>query len=152
MITTLEVKVPCQDDPDGWFSESPSMIALSKALCQECPIKDKCLTRALENQENFGIWGGEDFNRRSYAKSTKLCRKGLHPKDGPGKCKDCVKASPSYKKNNSHNKYRKSRVSNFLGKECINHHLLTPESTTLTKQKKLLCKACIKGRFQKRMS
>ena len=30
----------------------------AKALCAECPIKERCLEEALNDNEVFGVWGG----------------------------------------------------------------------------------------------
>ncbi|MGW6447235.1 WhiB family transcriptional regulator [Lentzea sp. NPDC055074] len=32
--------------------------AAAKAICQRCPVMQKCREHALEVQETFGIWGG----------------------------------------------------------------------------------------------
>ena len=157
MITALELAdlLPCRKEPDSWFYESDNSIARAKASCQGCPIKTRCFSLAVENREVHGVWGGEDFNNRKYEPEQKRCRKGVHPKPNPGKCKSCsaewAKANPgSQDKKKARNKKR-SRASNFIGKPCVNHHLLTEENTTLTKQGKLLCKKCIVGRFTRRM-
>lgn len=31
------------------------------ALCKVCPVADKCLQYAQDNNEQFGIWGGVVF-------------------------------------------------------------------------------------------
>lgn len=56
----LDRELPCwTEDPDLWFSESPSELERAKALCADCPIKTQCLTGALERREPWGVWGGE---------------------------------------------------------------------------------------------
>lgn len=30
----------------------------AKNLCAGCPVRDECLSYALENDEQYGIWGG----------------------------------------------------------------------------------------------
>lgn len=30
----------------------------AKSICGRCPVKDSCLTEALDRGEGFGIWGG----------------------------------------------------------------------------------------------
>lgn len=37
----------------------------AKAICQGCPVRFECLTAALDNGEQFGVWGGLDANERS---------------------------------------------------------------------------------------
>jgi len=41
-----------------FFSESPKRIAKAKAICATCPAISKCLDYALENEIEFGIFGG----------------------------------------------------------------------------------------------
>lgn len=52
----------CQEvDPDLWFPESGGenfQYRMAKKFCAPCPVKTECLTLALENNEQFGIWGG----------------------------------------------------------------------------------------------
>jgi len=39
-------------------------IAAAKATCAVCPIRQQCLDVALDNGENFGIWGGTTADER----------------------------------------------------------------------------------------
>ncbi|WP_166903772.1 WhiB family transcriptional regulator [Mycobacterium sp. DL440] len=56
--------VPCHiGNPDLWFAESPVDLEQAKALCADCPIRNACLTAALERQEPWGVWGGEILDR-----------------------------------------------------------------------------------------
>lgn len=50
-----------------------SKTAEAKALCSGCPVREKCLTWALENREPHGIWGGLTERER---------RQLLHRMDG----------------------------------------------------------------------
>lgn len=54
----------CRDidrtDLDRWFfapSNDTAAAEKAKAVCQFCPVKDKCLEYALERPD-VGIWGG----------------------------------------------------------------------------------------------
>ena len=54
--------LPCRlVDPDLFFAESPADVEAAKALCMECPIRQRCLAGALERREPWGVWGGELF-------------------------------------------------------------------------------------------
>ncbi|RDH77591.1 WhiB family transcriptional regulator [Mycolicibacterium moriokaense] len=56
--------VPCHvGDPDLWFAESPVDLERAKALCADCPIRQECLTAALDRCEPWGVWGGEIIDR-----------------------------------------------------------------------------------------
>jgi WhiB family redox-sensing transcriptional regulator len=54
--------MPCTDeDPELFFAESPSDIELAKLICGPCPLRDECLTGALDRREPHGVWGGQLF-------------------------------------------------------------------------------------------
>lgn len=56
--------LPCHSgNPDLWFAEAPADLERAKLLCGPCPIRDACLTGALEREEPWGVWGGEIFER-----------------------------------------------------------------------------------------
>ncbi|MFC7549462.1 WhiB family transcriptional regulator [Plantactinospora sp. GCM10030261] len=60
----LEANLPCRKfDPDLWFSDSPAELELAKSLCGDCPLRQECLTGAVERAEPWGVWGGEIFER-----------------------------------------------------------------------------------------
>ncbi len=42
-----------------FFSEDLGDIARAKAICANCPVKERCLSAALERHEPWGVWGGE---------------------------------------------------------------------------------------------
>jgi WhiB family transcriptional regulator, redox-sensing transcriptional regulator len=56
-------QLPCTEDPDLFFAESPDDVECAKELCQGCPARMACLTGALERREPWGVWGGELFLR-----------------------------------------------------------------------------------------
>lgn len=55
--------LPCRQDPDRWFAESPAELERAKSLCDQCPVKAECLAGALSRAEPWGVWGGEIFDR-----------------------------------------------------------------------------------------
>ena len=55
--------LPCMDDPDLFFAESPQDVECAKDLCRGCPARLACLAGALERREPWGVWGGELFLR-----------------------------------------------------------------------------------------
>ena len=56
-------ELPCRDDPELFFAESPEDVEYAKALCGDCPVRLSCLAGALERREPWGVWGGEQFQR-----------------------------------------------------------------------------------------
>ena len=63
-------RAACRDsDPDLFFPAGragPAIegIRAAKALCATCPVRDRCLTFALETNQEAGIWGGADEEER----------------------------------------------------------------------------------------
>ncbi len=55
--------LPCTEDPELFFAESPQDVEYAKALCRACPVRMACLSGALERREPWGVWGGELFLR-----------------------------------------------------------------------------------------
>jgi len=55
--------LPCTEDPDLFFAESPEDVETAKAMCVDCAVRITCLTGALERQEPWGVWGGQLFLR-----------------------------------------------------------------------------------------
>jgi WhiB family transcriptional regulator, redox-sensing transcriptional regulator len=51
--------LPCTQDPELFFAESPSDVEQAKAICRECRARLTCLAGALERREPWGVWGGE---------------------------------------------------------------------------------------------
>src|SRR5260370_16691934 len=56
-------KLPCTDDPDLFFAESPVDVDCAKVLCRGCPARMACLAGALERRGPCGGWGGGAFLR-----------------------------------------------------------------------------------------
>jgi WhiB family redox-sensing transcriptional regulator len=54
--------LPClEEESDLWFAENPTYVELAKRLCLDCPVREECLSGALERREPWGVWGGELF-------------------------------------------------------------------------------------------
>ena len=51
--------LPCRQDPELFFAESPQDVERAKALCWGCRARIACLSGALGRREPWGIWGGE---------------------------------------------------------------------------------------------
>ena len=56
-------ELPCTDDPELFFAESPQDVETAKALCVGCAARMACLSGAVERREPWGVWGGELFLR-----------------------------------------------------------------------------------------
>ncbi len=44
-------------DPDDLFVTGAAQNR-AKVVCQACPVRTECLADALDNQVEFGVWGG----------------------------------------------------------------------------------------------
>ena len=42
-------------DPEMFFSER---FAAAVAVCAGCPVRERCLSWAIETGQQFGVWGG----------------------------------------------------------------------------------------------
>ena len=51
--------LPCTEDPELFFAESPADVEQAKVMCRGCRARLACLTGALERREPWGVWGGE---------------------------------------------------------------------------------------------
>ena len=51
-------------DPDIFFPERGGSSKAARAVCARCPVVEDCLTYALENREEYGIWGGTSERER----------------------------------------------------------------------------------------
>ena len=56
-------ELPCRDDPELFFAESPEDVEFAKSLCGSCAARMVCLAGALARAEPWGVWGGELFLR-----------------------------------------------------------------------------------------
>lgn len=55
-------ELPCRSyDPELFFAESPADVEFAKKICQDCPVRQRCLEGALARREPWGVWGGEVF-------------------------------------------------------------------------------------------
>jgi WhiB family transcriptional regulator, redox-sensing transcriptional regulator len=63
----LRLDLPCIQDPELFFAESPQDIEQAKAMCRGCRARLACLVGALERREPWGVWGGELLMRGAIA-------------------------------------------------------------------------------------
>lgn len=50
-----------ETDPDLFFpepNEGKSRTRAAKLICERCEVRLECLATAIENHEQYGIWGG----------------------------------------------------------------------------------------------
>jgi Transcription factor WhiB len=53
--------------PDWFYAEEVKYVRIrkrAKAFCGPCPVRKECLQWALQNDEQWGVWGGLDTRER----------------------------------------------------------------------------------------
>ena len=70
-----------QTDPMLFYPEEVGGKAAQQAkkICKRCPVREACLTYALEHGECFGIWGGTSYRQRRRMRGWKPPINGYFP-------------------------------------------------------------------------
>ena len=50
--------------PIGNAGRAIAQVERAKAVCASCPVRQRCLTFALDTHQEYGIWGGYDEEER----------------------------------------------------------------------------------------
>jgi WhiB family redox-sensing transcriptional regulator len=54
-------------DPDQFFVRGAAQARRAVKICGRCPVSDQCLRYAVDNDIDFGVWGGlTERQRRAY--------------------------------------------------------------------------------------
>lgn len=54
----------CHSMPRSWWFPDKDSYAQARPICMSCPVREKCLAFALENQILHGMWGGTTERER----------------------------------------------------------------------------------------
>lgn len=66
--------------------EALLQIAFAKSVCRRCEVMDTCLAEALENGEEYGVWGGQsEDERRSLKRRNARAARAAQPKPAEAK-------------------------------------------------------------------
>lgn len=73
-------------DPELWFpslekgrvQSSYEAAGYAKSVCARCPLALACLTTAVRNKEEYGIWGGSTPRERKALKTKAQVKKFLY--------------------------------------------------------------------------
>jgi hypothetical protein len=68
-------------EPDLWFSEEPAGRARARQICRGCPARAGCFIAAVARGEEYGTWGGRNFEGRRYGQQVRAAAKART--DGP---------------------------------------------------------------------
>lgn len=52
---------PCADKPEAYIDNDPPSDDDCELLCAGCPALRECYKFALDNDEEYGVWGGINF-------------------------------------------------------------------------------------------
>ena len=52
-------------DPDAFFPDIRDKATTAKTICGMCEVRTECLTYAIENREEHGVWGGTTEQERT---------------------------------------------------------------------------------------
>jgi WhiB family redox-sensing transcriptional regulator len=79
----------CKDaDPELFFAvgtAGPALLQIqeAKAVCGRCPVRERCLQWALEERQEYGVWGGTSEDERR-ALRRRMSRQGAKARAGHG--------------------------------------------------------------------
>ena len=62
-------------DPEIFFPERGGSSKAARAVCSGCPVRALCLEYALNNKEQFGIWGGTSERERRRLRKERTLRR-----------------------------------------------------------------------------
>ncbi|MFF7886313.1 WhiB family transcriptional regulator [Streptomyces sp. NPDC007896] len=70
-------------DPDLFFpigSTGPALpqIEEAKAVCRHCPVREECLSWALDTGQTIGVWGGTSETERRALRRRTVARRSRH--------------------------------------------------------------------------
>lgn len=56
--------------PDAFFPDQGDPVNAAKRVCESCPVRRICLQEALDNDEEYGVWGGLSAHQRKQLRAT----------------------------------------------------------------------------------
>lgn len=71
-----QTKARCTEvDPEIFFPERGGSSRAARAVCADCEVRLECLEYALNNKEQFGIWGGTSERERRRLRKDRTLRR-----------------------------------------------------------------------------
>jgi WhiB family redox-sensing transcriptional regulator len=64
-----------QVDPEIFFPERGGSSKAARSVCAQCDVRTQCLEYALNNKEQFGIWGGTSERERRRLRRERTVRR-----------------------------------------------------------------------------
>jgi len=63
---------PCANNPEKYMDKEPPCDDECESLCGGCPAIRECYRFALDNDEEYGVWGGINFTNIGLEKRGEL--------------------------------------------------------------------------------
>ena len=64
-------------DPDQFFVRGSAQARQAIKVCSRCTVRDACLQYAIDNEVDFGVWGGlTERQRRAHQRRMVVARAG----------------------------------------------------------------------------
>lgn len=64
-LMTRTPGLPCREQPEPFFSPDQAERQYAARECHRCPLLLACMRYALAADEQYGVWGGVDFEARA---------------------------------------------------------------------------------------
>lgn len=98
-------------DTAKFFTERGESTAEAKAVCAGCPVREECLTYAINNGEKAGVWGGlsPQERRRLRRKINGTEEPRVDPREPRLQCPHCPAMLSSYGYGNHMAAHRRTR-------------------------------------------
>lgn len=85
LLRELQADGRCSEEGSHelFFSEKPNELAEAQAICGRCPVRSQCLQLALQENLEWGVWGGvifwdgQAYHRRRGRGRPRLAEAGL---------------------------------------------------------------------------
>lgn len=90
-LMTRTEGLPCRTDPELFFSTAPTARQYAARQCHRCPLLLACMRYALAADEQYGVWGGVDFEARAIGCGTDRGYR-IHKRRGELPCRLCESA------------------------------------------------------------
>lgn len=79
----FDQRPPCADDEDPDIFWDEEFIGVAKSICRGCPVREKCLSWAIDHGEMDGVWGGLSAKERAKLRRAGVAKAPALPKVTP---------------------------------------------------------------------
>lgn len=90
-LMTRAEGLPCRTDPEPYFSPNATDRQYATRQCHACPLLLACMKYALTSGQEYGVWGGVDFEARALGCGTDRGYR-THKRRGELPCRLCESA------------------------------------------------------------